>query len=83
MQTGWMLRFGFALLAVFWIGSPSYADIVGNMEKALMPGQLSKAHEEFEEDCNDCHKFFEQSKQNDLCLDCHDHENVKKDIEAK
>ncbi len=78
-----VVRIIFTLLAVVFAVNPTYADIVNNMEKALMPGPLSKAHEEFEKDCNACHKFFQQSKQNDMCLDCHDHENVKKDIADK
>ncbi|WP_455203609.1 cytochrome c3 family protein, partial [Kaarinaea lacus] len=61
----------------------AHADIIDNMEKALMPGQLTKAHEEFEEDCEACHEFFQQSLQNDKCLDCHDHKNVKLDIKNK
>lgn len=56
------------------------ADLIGTMEKALMPGELVRGHAEFEDDCELCHKFFRQAKQNDMCLDCHDHENVAKDI---
>lgn len=61
----------------------STADVLDSMEKALMPGELSDAHAEFEDKCTDCHKFFKQSSQNTLCLDCHDHKNIKKDLKTK
>ena len=71
------------LLAFFLVSHPSYAaDVVDKMEKALMPGPLSKAHAKYEDDCNNCHKFFRQSRQNDMCLNCHDHENIKRDIKS-
>ena len=48
-----------------------------------MPGELAKAHEEFVEDCGKCHSFFQKDKQNQLCLDCHDHKPIKEDIKDK
>lgn len=59
------------------------ADVVDSMEKALMPGPLHEAHMKFEEECTKCHAFFKQSRQNDLCLNCHDHKNVADDIKNK
>lgn len=59
------------------------ADMIDSMELALMPGQLSKAHAKFEADCNECHKFFKQAFQSDLCLNCHDHKNIADDIKKK
>ena len=57
--------------------------VINKMEQALMPGELSAAHAKFETDCTNCHKFFSKSFQNDLCLDCHDHKNIKQDIKSK
>ena len=72
-------------LANICILTPSLADesVINKMEQALMPGDLSVAHAKFEKDCSNCHKFFKKSFQNDLCLDCHDHDNIKKDILSK
>ena len=59
------------------------ADIVNTLEKSLMPGALSKAHAKFESDCNNCHRMFDKNAQNTLCVDCHDHKNIKNDINNK
>jgi hypothetical protein len=58
-----------------------HAGVFDSMEKALMPGELSAPHAKFEEDCTNCHKFFGQEHQNNLCLDCHDHKNIAEDIQ--
>ncbi len=58
-------------------------DVINSVERALMPGELSKPHAKYEADCNQCHEFFRKTKQNDLCLKCHDHKNIRKDIENK
>jgi len=73
----------FVVFTSFLTTELALADIVDEMEKALMPGVLAKAHAEFEEKCTECHKFFSQESQRDKCLECHDHENVAKDIENK
>ncbi len=82
-----MFRVGKWLIAAFVVMSVHVnlvmADAVDTMEKALMPGELSEAHKKFEDKCTECHKFFKQSKQTVLCLDCHDHEKVAKDIKEK
>ena len=56
------------------------AGLAGTMEKALMPGKLSAAHEKFVKDCKACHAFFGKSMQNGRCLNCHDHKDVANDI---
>lgn len=56
----------FCLLAVTGIASGDQFDTL------IMPGKLIAGHEEFETQCEKCHVLFDQSKQDGLCLDCHD-----------
>ena len=48
-------------------------------ESLIMPGPLSEAHLELEEECSACHTAFSQIEQNQLCRDCH--EDVAADVE--
>ncbi len=48
-----------------------------------MPGPLAKAHAKYEKNCDNCHAPFKKTGQDKLCLDCHDHENIKLDIKDK
>lgn len=84
-ETGQFLSIvtGCILLMFLSVTQIARADLLDSMELALMPGELSKAHAKFEETCTECHKFFKQSFQNDLCLDCHDHKNIVSDIKNK
>ena len=79
-----LLRYLIVLVAIaaMFCTSQIHADvdILNSMEQALMPGDLNKAHEKYADDCTNCHKFFGKSFQNDLCLKCHDHKNVREDI---
>lgn len=70
----------FLFFMFFCFINSASADVFDAMEKALMPGDLSQAHEKYTEDCKLCHEFFGKSQQNKLCLDCHDHKNVSVDI---
>lgn len=56
------------------------AGVFDAMEKALMPGELSAVHEKYVEDCTVCHKFFGKGEQGVLCMDCHDHRNIRDDV---
>lgn len=38
----------------------------------LMPGPLTQAHAEQEQNCDVCHSSFDKSAQDSLCLDCHE-----------
>ena len=58
----------------------SFAGVIDAMEKALMPGELSTAHEKYIDDCTVCHKFFGKGEQGVLCMDCHDHKNIREDV---
>ncbi|MBL1276141.1 MAG: hypothetical protein COB30_008635 [Ectothiorhodospiraceae bacterium] len=70
-----------AVFTVAWAGVQ--ASVLGAMEKALMPGELSSPHAKLEDSCSDCHKLFGQEAQNRLCLDCHDHKNIAEDIQKR
>ena len=52
-----------------------------NLETAIMPGQVIQGHAKYEEKCDSCHKRFEKSAQNKLCMDCH--KDVGKDVLEK
>jgi hypothetical protein len=41
------------------------------LERLLMPGELSTAHAKWEADCSKCHDRTDRSRQTSLCLDCH------------
>ena len=42
-----------------------------DLEKLLMPGEVSKAHARLEDTCANCHDRSDRSRQTALCLDCH------------
>ncbi len=74
-----MRRLSFvSLFLVFFMAlSPVQAGI---LDAFLMPGPVVEAHAPFEDKCESCHLDLEKEKQNLLCLDCHDHSNIAKDI---
>jgi hypothetical protein len=43
----------------------------GVFERLVMPGALSSAHAELENQCTYCHRPFSRGTQDDLCLACH------------
>ena len=47
----------------------------------IMPDKLVAGHEEIETQCEKCHVYFDQSKQDGLCLDCHD--KIEGDMKQK
>ena len=50
------------------------------LEKLVMPGELARVHEKFEASCEECHQSFNKIGQNELCMSCHDHANIKNDV---
>jgi hypothetical protein len=52
-----------------------------NVESLVMPGEVISGHADVEEDCSSCHKRFNRSEQNVLCIACH--EDVGDDIDTK
>ncbi len=51
------------------------------LEKLLMPGELSRAHADLEADCGKCHDNNDKSRQRQRCLDCH--KEVARDVTAR
>lgn len=64
-----------ALLAV--ISVPGHA---ASFERLVMPGPVSSAHAQFEDDCSACHAPLSETPQLTLCASCH--EDVLGDITA-
>lgn len=56
--------------------------VAASIETLVMPGKLIEGHVEFEEDCSQCHAAFSKTLQRDLCITCHDHQEISEDIEA-
>lgn len=52
-------------------------------ESLLMPGPVTKFHEEYEQQCDQCHDTANKEKQGQLCVQCHDHENILDDLSNK
>ena len=47
-------------------------------DRFLMPGKVVDSHKKFETTCDKCHEAFDKTKQNKLCLDCH--EKINEDV---
>lgn len=58
-----------------------HLSLASELEKLLMPDELAWAHESIEASCEKCHQSFNKVGQNELCMDCHDHANIKNDID--
>jgi len=66
----------FFILAVI-LPIPTIANI---FDELLMPGPVVQAHVEFERKCDTCHTKLDRDQQNKLCTDCHDHNDIAKDV---
>ncbi len=62
---------------------PTTVSATNPLEALLMPGKLTAPHSQLEDNCDNCHQALKKDKQNQLCLSCHDHENIASDIENK
>jgi len=69
--------FGLVMVLTLTLSTAARAQI----ETLIMPGKVSDAHAEYEEECSSCHLRFERGKQRALCLDCHD--EIDEDIEGQ
>ena len=54
-----------------------------SLQSLLMPGPVNKAHEKYEQECNQCHDTSNKKRQDQLCVQCHAHENIIKDLNSK
>jgi hypothetical protein len=59
----------------------SHAVRAGSLEKLLMPGEVSKAHADLEEQCASCHDRSDRTRQTSLCLACH--KDIAADVKAR
>ena len=59
----------------------SQSIMASELEKLVMPGELARVHKDIEASCEECHQSFNKIGQNELCMDCHDHLNIKNDVE--
>ncbi len=48
-----------------------------------MPGPVIEAHAEYEQECDQCHDTSDKDKQGQLCMSCHEHENILDDLSNK
>jgi hypothetical protein len=65
-----------ALLA----GAPGRAAL---LEGVLEPGDLIEGHAKAETNCDNCHSHFNKQQQDDLCVKCHTHEDIGRDLAEK
>ena len=56
---------------------------IGLLDSMVMPGEVIQGHAKIEGKCKSCHKPFNKSKQNQLCLACHEHKAIAKDVAKK
>ena len=54
-----------------------------SLESLLMPGEVIKGHEKYEQECTQCHDTGNKDKQGQLCVKCHAHENILHDLSKK
>jgi hypothetical protein len=52
-----------------------------NLERLVMPGLLTQAHADLEDDCRNCHEPFSRNTQSALCRKCH--HDVDADLVAR
>jgi hypothetical protein len=53
------------------------------LEGVLMPGKVISGHAKLEQDCDNCHVKLNKAAQDQLCMDCHTHNDVRKDVRDK
>jgi len=67
-------------IALLMSASNVYSD---SLETLLMPGPVSNAHAKYEEKCDQCHDVTDKGAQPKLCVQCHSHNDIKKDLQKK
>ena len=76
MRLYYQLVIGYMLLLLFPLVSTA-----DSLESLFSPGELSQAHNNLEQKCDSCHDTSDKGKQDKLCLDCHDHQDIARDIQ--
>ena len=72
-----LLVAGFGILMLL---TASAMAALGALDTMVMPGEVIKGHADIEKNCKNCHQSFKKAAQRDLCLTCHQHEDIAKDI---
>ena len=75
-----MNKIKFIFYIVLLVTMSSQSVMASELEKLVMPGELARVHEKFETNCEECHQSFNKIGQNELCMNCHDHANIKNDV---
>ena len=57
--------------------------LADSLETLLMPGPVTQAHAKYEEKCDQCHDTSDKISQATLCVQCHSHKDIKKDLKHK
>ncbi len=61
-----------AMLAGLWLALGTAAPAVAiDLGTLVMPGKVIEGHADVETECSRCHRAFDSSAQDGLCLDCH------------
>ncbi len=68
------------LLFILALSAIASAD---SLKTLLMPGPLTDAHAKYEHDCNKCHNITSKTEQGKVCLRCHDHKDIRNDINKR
>ena len=66
------------LFLIVLLSAPAHS---ASIESLIMPGPVVRAHVDLEDECSNCHNLFDQSAQQQLCLDCH--ELIAEDLTKK
>lgn len=75
-----MHRYVFMIAGCMFLISIPQDGISDSLESIFSPGELSRVHSRYEEQCNKCHDKADKERQDQLCLDCHDHKDIANDI---
>ena len=74
----WFLHLACAALLIIAGGAISSNATAASLERLVMPGPVSSAHAELEDECGSCHAPQADTPQLQLCVVCH--ENVGEDL---
>ena len=71
-----LVAFSLLMMLVTTVNADSFKSL-------LMPGKVIQGHEEYEEQCDNCHDTSNKDRQGQLCINCHAHENIADDLSNK
>lgn len=53
------------------------------LDAMIIPGEVIEGHKSIEHECKQCHLKFKRTRQNELCLSCHEHRQIAEDVKNK